>query len=321
MPGGGTQPRIALVLGSGGIVGGAFHAGVLKALYDSWGIDARKVDLIVGTSAGSIIGALTAGGLHPNDLFRREIGKPLSPSGQRLLSKARALRGPKPNPKSVLGGPAAPEAFFSAAARLGRVSPGSLASVLLPRGNAPTSHVAGLVEGLLGKTWPRRPELRVATVELSTARRVIFGPDGRATPSEAVAASCAVPAVFEPVTIGDREYLDGGAHSADNVDVVGPEPFDLIIVSSPMSSRGPFQGSLPWSALRTATHWQTEWERRRLSGEAHVEIIRPTTKDLDAMGNNLLDPKRRPAVALQAHATGCAQFCSRANPLRPTDKM
>lgn len=322
----GGRPRIALVLGSGGIVGGAYHAGVLKALNDTWGIDARAIDLIVGTSAGSIAGALTAAGLHPNDLFRRETGKPLSPGGQALLSRGRARRGARPVTRTAIGGPAAPQALFNVLAHPRGVAPGSLAAAMMPRGSAPTDHVAGMIEGLFGETWPTRPRLRICAVDLATAKRVVFGPDDdladlgrrarqiRATPAQAVAASCAVPAVFAPVTIDGREYLDGGVHSADNLDLVGTTPFDLVVVSSPMASQRHLSGDLPLVALREVSRLQTLRERRMLPEDCRVEILRPTPEDLDAMGSNMLDPRRRPAVAFQAHASASAQLSRRPSP-------
>lgn len=320
--------RVALVMGSGGIVGGAFHAGVLKALEDTWGVDAREVDLIVGTSAGSISGALVAAGLSPSDLFRRETRQPLSVEGERLLGAARALRSPKRAATAAFGAPMAPHVMMSALAMPGRVAPGTALASLLPRGRVPTSHVADIVRGLFGGEWPNRVKLRVPVVDLDTGRRVVFDADGPATPEKAVAASCAVPAVFEPVEIDGTSYIDAGVHSSDNLDVLRDEAYDLVVVSSPMgiaempTATWPWEmptnaamsfGAMTWgwSALRTASRMTTECERLSLTGCEHVEIVMPASADLDAMGNNLLDPRRRPAVALQAYATACEQFDAR----------
>lgn len=323
---GGRRLRVALVLGSGGVVGGAYHAGVLKALNDTWAIDPRTVDLIVGTSTGAVAGALTAAGLHPNDLFRRETGKRLSPTGQALLSRGRARRGARPRARSAVGAPAAPEVVVNALTRPRGVALGSVAAALLPRGVTSTDHLAGMIEGILGDTWPDRPRLRVCAVELQTGRRVVFGPrhdpadlDGRAvqvttSPARAVAASCAVPAVFAPVAIEGREYHDGGVHSADNLDLVGTSPFDLVVVSSPMSSRHPLTGDLSLMGLRTVSRFQTERERRSLDRVRRLEILRPTPADLDTMGSNMLDDQRRPVVAFQAHASTSARLAELAPP-------
>ena len=327
----GGRPRpdrsVALVMGSGGIVGGAFHAGVLKALEDTWGIDARDVDLIVGTSAGAISGALVAAGLSPSDLFRRETRQPLSPHGERLLGAARAQRGPKRQATAAFGAPVAPHIWLLAAAMPGRVSPGTALASLLPEGKVPTSHVTDIVRGLFGGTWPEGVELRVPVVELDDGQRVVFGADGPATPSQAVAASCAVPAVFEPVVIDGTSYIDAGVHSSDNLDVLRDESYDLVVVSSPMgiaelpSAARPWEMpivaamdfgamTLGWSALRIASRMATECERLTLTECERVEIVMPASADLDAMGNNLLDPRRRPAVALQAYATASEQFAA-----------
>lgn len=304
-----------MVLGSGGIVGGAFHAGVVKAMLDTWDLDARSVEVVVGTSAGSIAAALLAAGLHPNDLFRRETGQSLSPAGHRLLSRARAHRGPKRLARSTVGRPLAPEVLLHAAMNPGRVAAGSVAAGLLPQGSTPTDHVAGLVEGLHGCHWPTSPRLQICAVEARTGRRVLFGADDEATPAEAVAASCAVPAVFAPVTIGGKRYVDGGVHSADNLDVIGDAAFDLVVVSSPMAAGRTSDLDPTWGAFRQVSRWQTERERRRLTGTANIEILRPDGKVLDAMGGDLLDPARRPAVALQAYETASARLARKPSPV------
>ena len=303
------RDRVALVLGSGGIVGGAFHAGVVKALNDVRGIDARRVDLIVGTSAGSIVGALAAGGLHPNDIFRRETGATLSPAGQRIMARARRGRPPKVDPRTSVGRPAAPEVLWRAALTPWSMSSGGVAAALLPRGTAPTTQVASLTNGLLGGVWPDQPRLRICAVEVSSAKRVVFDEAGPAAPSQAVAASCAVPAVYEPARICDREYYDGCVHSANNLDVVGRDPYDLVVVSAPLSTAG--RASVtdgPWGLYRSYVRWQTERERSTLSRSTPVLTLAPTAKDLEAMGSNMLDTSRRAAVAMQAHASAVARL-------------
>ncbi len=322
--------RIALVLGSGGIVGGAYHAGVIKALRDTWDIDARQVELVVGTSAGALTGALTVAGLDPDDLFRRETHKPLSDHGAALLARGRAKIGRQPRPWGTLGLPAAPEAVWNALRSPQGVALGSVAAALLPRGRVPTTAVAGMTEGLFGDTWPTSPRFRVVGVELRTARRVVFAADddvddldGRArrrhaTPAQAVAASCAVPGVFRPATIAGRDYLDGGVHSADALDLVGTTRFDLVVVSSPMSSRHHFAGNMAMVGLREASRRQTDRERQSLPASTRVVIVRPNPEDLDAMGSNMLDPARRPAVAFQAHASASALFGSLPHPCHDT---
>src|SRR3954471_12436637 len=78
--------RIGLVLGAGGATGHAFHIGVLAALEEATGWDPRTADVIVGTSAGAIIGALLRAGLGPRDLAARALGEDLSAEGQKVAA-------------------------------------------------------------------------------------------------------------------------------------------------------------------------------------------------------------------------------------------
>lgn len=305
---------VALVLGSGGVLGGAFHAGVIKALLDTRGIDAREANVIVGTSAGALAGALLGAGMHPNDIYRRETNQPLSPAGQRLFGSVRSRLGARTEQKSSLGLPVAPGVALRALWDPWRVAPGSVAAGLMPRGTVSSERLRLLIDGMIecrGQgaqgsdvwAWPGDPYLNVCAVDIGSGRRKVFdGSDGE-TLGEAVAASCAVPGVFEPVRVGEHEYLDGGAHSSDNVDVLRGGTFDLVVVSSPMSTERLHDVRSPWHPVRVATRVHTDLEVGALGGADRVEVIRPTVNDLDAMGSNMLDTRRRAAVALQAYTT------------------
>jgi NTE family protein len=134
----------------------------------------------------------------------------------------------------------APGALLRAAWRPWRIRPGTLAAAALPAGSVPTEVVAAGLRPLFDDTWPARP-LWVNAVRLDDGARVTFGHDGvdaRPDVPTAVAASCAIPGFFEPVTIGGRRYVDGGAFSPTNADVVAGRELDLVVVSSPMSIAG-----------------------------------------------------------------------------------
>src|SRR5215467_490822 len=111
----GRQPemtrRIGLVLGAGGAVGHAFHAGVLAALEEATGWQPDSAEVIVGTSAGSIVAALVRAGCSARDLADASLRRPLSPAGQALFERI-GRRAPLPTPgpqlADVLRGPAAP---------------------------------------------------------------------------------------------------------------------------------------------------------------------------------------------------------------------
>ena len=300
--------RIGLVLGAGGVTGGAFHAGVLAALQDATGWDARSAEIIVGTSAGSLTGAVLRAGLPPVDLLHRATGRPLTPEGRRVSTglappptgfPLRPSGAPRPRPASA-------DSLARMAARPWSVRPGSVLSALLPPGRISTSMITGGIEPLFGRTGPREP-LWVCAVRLDRGQRVVFGRDGapKVSVGEAVAASCAIPSFFEPVEVEGVRHVDGGVHSPTNLDLLGGLGLDLVVVSSPMSMAG---RSLP----RPSADWAVRrFCRAQLDSEAvgvrrrgtPVLAFQPTADDAAVMGLNAMDPSRRAAVAERAFAS------------------
>ena len=300
--------RIAVVLGAGGATGGAFHAGVLSALEEATGFDARNAELIVGTSAGAMAGALLRGGLPPVDLVARARGIELSREGQRVAEKL----GPVPEPPSLrpdwtngIPGPAEPGALARAFLRPWSARPGALMAEALPEGTHSSEPLSLLLESLFDRGWPEAA-LWLCAVRLSDAQRVVFGRDAlaEATVGRAAAASCAIPAVYAPVKIGGERYGDGGVHSPTNVDLLAEEQLDLVVVSSPMSAAGRSWRLSPDFALRQLCRATLAREvalvRRHRN---HVLVFQPTATDQRAMGPNPMDTSRRGDVALQVRAS------------------
>lgn len=277
--------RTALVLGAGGHTGHAFHLGALTALADA-GFDGRRAEVLVGTSAGSLVAAGLALGLSVADLRAQLLGEPLSPEGQRLRAARRAARVPSPEPE-VRGGLLAPGAVLAAARRPWEVRPGSVRAGLLPPGRVSTSGISRPLQQVFGDAWPER-DLRVCAVRARDARRVVLGTSGapRTDVGTAVAASCAIPAYFAPVTIDGEAHVDGGVHSPSNADVVAGDALDLVVVLSPMSlARG--AGRPADAALRLAVRGYLAREVRRLRRTgARVVVVQPGAEDLAAMGTN-----------------------------------
>jgi len=295
------------VLGGGGVVGGAFHAGVLAALERTLGFDARRAQLIIGTSAGSMSGAYLRGGLAPRDLLARACERTLSAEGQAVIARLppppiRAI--PRLEWRDLGRSMAAPGALRRAWLHPWRVRIGSIAAAALPEGKVPSLPIAEFLAPLFPRGWPALP-FWVCTVSLHDARRVVFGRDSSAASvGEAVAASCAVPGVFTPVQIGAERYVDGGAHSVTNLDLAADAGLDLVLVSSPMSIAG---RALRWSAdfpMRLALRAQLAREAAllRLRG-VRVVALQPSAEDLDVMGLDAMDPSKRRPVAEQVYAS------------------
>ena len=287
--------RVAVVLGAGGTVGHAFHAGVLGAIHQELGWDAGGADLLVGTSAGSVVAALLRGGLPAADLARRATRQPLSPAGAAVIAKAKLSLPKRPATRRPgLGQMASPARLARAVRAPWEVRPGSLAAAIMPEGRTPTAHIAAPIDALFGDEWPQRT-MWIVAVELDSGRRVVFGRAGAppVTASEAVRASCAIPAYFEPPEIGGSRYVDGGVHSTTNADLVGSERPDLVLISAPMSAARGVRTLGPGMAMRQIARLSLAREVAALRGAGiPVVAFQPVAADVAVMGGDALDPAK-----------------------------
>jgi NTE family protein len=199
---------------------------------------------------------------------------------------------------------ASPETWLSAARRPWATRPGVLLAATLPAGRIPTEQIAAGIRRLYGTAWATRP-LWICAVRLGSGERVVFGRDGSpATPvPDAVRASCAIPAIFEPVAIDGARYVDGGAWSPTNLDVLAGLGLDLIVVSSPMSTvPGTLRLGLDVPA-RLLCHWRLMEERRRVRrGGTPVVAFEPGAEEQAVIGFGRMDPRKRRVVAEVARA-------------------
>jgi NTE family protein len=304
------RPRIGLVLGAGGAVGHAFHAGVLAALADDTGWDARDAEVVVGTSAGSLVGALLRAGLAPADLAARAGDAPMSEQGRRLVDRAEAAtrhlppipaRAPRTRGFPMMS---APGALVRAAIRPWSARPGALAAAALPAGRIPTDAIASGLRPLFDH-WPDRA-LWINAVDLHTSRLVTFGrsPSPTADVASAVAASCAIPSFFAPVTINGVRYVDGGVHSPTNADLVAGLGLDLVVISSPMSVAHNRVRLAPDQPARRLSRFTLSREASRIRrGGTPVITFQPTPDDLEVMGLNAMDPSRVADVTRRVEAS------------------
>src|SRR5258708_23624431 len=148
--------------------------------------------------------------------------------------------------------------------------------------------------------------LLIAAVELESGRRVIFGSPGApsATVAQAVLASCAIPGVFSPVSIGAREYVDGGAWSPTNIDAVRAGRGERVLCLNPTGSLRPSRGALV-GAIGPISRGAASSEALALRHRgAHVRTINPDEASAGAMGVNLMSRSRRAAVIAAGHAQG-----------------
>jgi NTE family protein len=292
-----------LVLGGGGILGEAWMGAVLAGLDEAEGFDARACGCYIGTSAGSIVAASLVAGLAAG-------------AGLGRLPEQPAVTLPEPD-----GGVTLLRHTLTAAAGLGSAAAAPLASLafsstaaggaLLRRaalrrvrpGRRSLADLGRMVERT-GARWDGR--LRIAALELETGRRVMFGAPHapELSVSVAVQASCAIPGVFQPVRVGARTYVDGGAWSPTNMDTAEVARGDRVLCLNPTGSiRSPI--GAPAAALGALSRGVAAAEALVLKHRgAIVTTINPDEQTAAAMGTNLMDQRRRRDVIEAGFAQG-----------------
>lgn len=295
--------RRGLVLGGGGVLGGAWTVGALPALEDVLDMDARDFDAVVGTSAGSVVAALLACGVSSADLLTHQLGG--MPSSGPLagydFGDDEATGPPRPlRPRPGMGSGAL---LLRNARNLRDLPPTAVLSALLPEGRGQLGSVGSLVAHVQPNGWPAARRLTVVALDYDSGERVCFGRGGAPEVDlpTAVMASCAIPGWYQPVVVGGRRYIDGGAWSSTNLDLMAGLGMDEVYVLAPQVSFAP-DSPTPW-ATRLERQWRARVTQRCLR-ELHkvhregadVTVLGPAESDLVAMGRNLMDPTRRRRV-------------------------
>lgn len=273
----------ALVLGGGGITGIAWETGLLAGLAEA-GLDLTTADRVVGTSAGSIVGAQVTSDIGLEELYRRQLLSPAELGDTAPLAKI---------------GPSVAVRFATSllrsrgdVERFGRIL-GTQAVALAARGKTPTvaERYQQVDQRIHGLTWNDR-DLVVTAVDAATGELAVLGPRGpfpEVSLEDAVNASCAVPCVYPPIPIGDRVLIDGGVRSGANADLAAG--FDPVVVLSPLDRGiGPIHSAV---------------QQLEALGVRHL-VITPDAGARLAIGKNVLDPAARPPSARAGRAQAAA---------------
>jgi NTE family protein len=281
----------ALVLGGGGPVGIAWESGLAVGLAAA-GVAWREADLIVGTSAGSAVGARLAVGLD-------------------LSAAAGPARAPLPVPagagvnidelmKAWAGAAAGALTPEAARVELGRIA--------LAADTVPEDAFIGVFAEVQDHEWPE--SFRCTAVDVLTGALAVWDRSSGVSLPRAVASSCSVPGIFPPITIGGARYMDGGMRSPLNADLAAGH--DALIVVSCLALALPEGVSDP---MFEATTRQLEAELSAVrDGDAALEVVGPGPEflDISGWGANLMNP----ALAADAYQAGVRQAAAEAERLR-----
>lgn len=277
-----------LVLSGGGPVGIAWEAGLIAGLAEA-GADIAGADVIVGTSAGSVVGAQLALGSSPADLVEQQLTgddrRPPSSAGDRGE-----------------GSPQLPEELIAAFLGGGEEDPletrrrvGALALRADPADE--DAFLATFGARLADAQWPAG--LVCTAVDAEEGTFTAFDGASGVPLLRAVAASCAVPGIFPPITIDGRRYMDGGVRSLTSADLAAG--CDEVVVVSLLAAARPGTDPDPLTARQEA-----ELATLREAG-ATVRLYAPDAEARQQLGPNLMDFSRRAAAAEAGLVQGRAE--------------
>ena len=267
--------RRALVLGGGGVTGIAWEIGVIAGLA-GLGIDLAAADVIIGTSAGSVVGADITSGQELEALYQAQLAPPVPEPAARLgwgiIGRLLWVMSTSRDP-------------VRARARIGRWA--------LAARTMPEAARRKVIEAWLpASDWPAQA-FQVTAVDARTGEFVVFDSAGDAGLVDAVGASCAVPGVWPPVTIGDRRLMDGGVRSVANADLAAG--YKRVVIVAPVAKGlGHMTSARRQAAALTAAG-------------AHVVLVQPDRAAVHAIGHNVLDLSRRAAAAAAGRAQAAAE--------------
>jgi NTE family protein len=304
--------RRGLVLGAGGVLGAAWTIGALSAVQEHYGWDPREADVLIGTSAGSVLASFLGCGITVEQLLNHQKGVPAPGDPEIAYDPDRDSGGAlPPRPRLRIG---SPKGVVSSALRPWKVTPMGALAAVLPQGRGSLAPIGQLVDAVCPPGgWTPHDRTWIVAMDYDNGRRTVFGrrESPRAGLRDAVMASCAIPGWYAPVPIAGRRYVDGGTCSPTSLDLVARLALDEVVVLSPMTS---LRYDRPAAVAARIERRFRRISSKRVVGEIKrvaatgttVTFLGPGPEDLDVIGANMMDPRRRQQVLETSLRTSAA---------------
>ncbi len=305
-----------VVLGAGGVLGAAWTIGALTALQDHHDWDPRNADVLLGTSAGSVLAAFLGCGVGVDVLLDHQRGIVSAETPDLRYDLDRDPGGSRPPlPRPGVG---SARGMLATALQPWKVTPMGALATVLPKGRGSLAPIGRLVDAVCPPgAWAAHPQTWVVAMDHDSGRRVCFGRDGapHAGLSDAVMASCAIPGWYTPIAIGGRRYVDGGTCSPTSLDLVSSLGLDEVVVLSPSTSLSydrpsTVGGRVERRIRRLATRRLLHEAQKVAATGTRVTLLGPGAEDLAGMGANLMDARRRQQVLETSVRTSLASLRS-----------
>ena len=280
--------KTALILGGGGVLGVSWETGLLAGLQQAR-VDVTGADLLVGTSAGSIVATQVAQGHELSYLLQEHQSGDI---GTKLPMDF--------DPANVM-------AVFAKWTAFTDMTPEACAEVGAMAMASKTASEADWVASFadfIEPDWPER-DLRICTVDAESGEFRYWTRDSGVDIRQAVASSCAVPGLLPCVHIDGHVYQDGGVRSGTSADIAAG--YDNILIVAPIGVRDDSIDPLLGRITRR------EADELRKQGST-VELVFPNEKRMDIMGINRMDSTKRGITA----DAGVEQGVELAKRLEPT---
>ncbi|MBI2723551.1 MAG: patatin-like phospholipase family protein [Chloroflexi bacterium] len=274
----------AVVLGGGGPVGVAWEVGLAAGL-EQEGVRLLDAEYFVGTSAGSIVGAMLAHGRPTAELLATQHAMAADAAPRGTIDAAFDLAPLIHQFIKLYTSDAPPQELR---AEIGRFALN--ANVAMTEDEWLESFNRG--EVIASGAWPRTPYVCTA-VDAESGAFVTWSADSGVPLARAIASSCCVPGIFPPITIGGRRYIDGGMKSATNAELAAG--YDRVIV---VSVTGGMERASAFPALAERAKKRMDDELAAITARGgHVRMIVPDEPSRAVMGTNLMDFSRRGEIA------------------------